>query len=224
MQTQVIIYTRFSPRPDAEDCDSCETQRKVCEEFAKRQGWEVVSVVADEGISGADECRPKLIDAVNSLKPGGVLLVYRFDRIARNVYLFETVRRKVEEQKAQLIAVSGDIECGDEAIRTLVRQILAAVAEYERKMIAQRVSTAMRTKQRDGRRMSARPPYGWAVDPTDKSRLVVNPEEMATLDNMRLLHASGFNYAEIARKLDPAMSRGGKWYPLTVQRILERTG
>lgn len=219
---KAVIYTRFSPRPDAGECDSCETQRKLCEEYARKHGWTVGAVYDDPDVSGADECRPTLISAVNALSVGDVLLVYRLDRIARNVYLFETIRRKIEQAKAQLVAVCGDVECADESIRTLVRQILAAVAEYERKCIARRTSDAIRSKMRDGWCMTSQPPYGWQRDPNDPKRMIPNETELATIDNIRLLAASGMGYGEIARRLDPATARKGIWHPMQIKRILER--
>lgn len=219
---QAIIYTRFSPRPDAAECDSCDTQRKLCEEFARKHNMTVAAVVEDPDVSGADECRPKLVDAVNMLKKGDILLVYRLDRIARNVYLYETVNRKVNERGAEIVAVCGDVETGDEAIRTLVRQILAAVAEYERKMISRRTSDMIRTKMRDGWLMTSQPPYGWRRDPNDPKRMEPDEIELATIDNIRLMAAGGMGLSEIARRLDPSTSRKGKWHPIQIKRILER--
>lgn len=217
-----IIYTRFSPRPNAAECDSCEMQRRLCEEYAQKRGWNVAQVIDDPDVSGAEECRPKLIDAVNALNKGDILLVYCFDRIARNAYLFETVRRKVERRKAQLAAVRGDVECEDEGIRTLIRQILAAVAEYERKMISRRTSDLVKARMRDGLVVNRNPPYGWMIDPSDNKRIMANEHEQAVIANIRLYRASGLSLREIAARLDPSTARSGKWSACQVKRILDR--
>lgn len=220
--TNCIIYTRFSPRPNAAECDSCEMQRRICEEYAKKRGWTVAQVIDDPDVSGSEECRPKLIDAVNALDKGDVLLVYCFDRIARNAYLFETIRRKVEQRKAQLAAVRGDVDCADEGIRTLVRQILAAVAEYERKIISRRTSDLAKARMRDGLAVNKNPPYGWKIDPDNDKRVIEDEREQAVIANIRLYHASGLSLRGIIAKLDSSTARSGKWNACQIKRILDR--
>ena len=64
---------------------------------------------------------------------------------------------------------------------------LAAFAELEGEQIRERTSAAMRTYQADGRRMTRadRCPFGQQADPSDPSRLIDNPEELAALERIR---------------------------------------
>lgn len=45
---QAVIYTRFSPRKNAKECESCETQRAYCEQKAHDLGLTIKSVYSDE--------------------------------------------------------------------------------------------------------------------------------------------------------------------------------
>ena len=58
---QAIIYTRFSPRANADKCESCEVQRDYCEKYAAAHGMEVMACFDDPDVSGADEFREKLL-------------------------------------------------------------------------------------------------------------------------------------------------------------------
>ncbi|KKK76502.1 hypothetical protein LCGC14_2862980, partial [marine sediment metagenome] len=54
---KAFIYTRFSPRPQAQNCDSCEKQGDRCFEFGQKKDYKLtnlISVFDDEGISGID--------------------------------------------------------------------------------------------------------------------------------------------------------------------------
>lgn len=219
-----VIYTRFSPRRNAEESESCEVQQAYCEQHAAQKGYEIRAIIHDPDVSGADEYREKLWEAISLLYKGDVLLVYKRDRLARNVYLAEQINRAVRTRGATIEAVSGDIP-GNGPEQILVRQVLAAIAEYERKLISTRTRMSMRQHQRNGRRMSHHPPYGWGADPDDPKRLVPIPSEMGAVERIKALHAEGKTYYEIAKILNdemPDRARTGKWYDKTVRKVLLR--
>ena len=208
---QCVIYTRFSPRPDAADSESCDFQRAKCYEFAAQKGWAIRAAFDDPDRSGADEYREQLWNAVKSLKKGDALLVYKRDRIARDVYLMCYVERAVKRVGASVVAVSGDVE-GESPEAQMVRIVVAAMSEYERKMIKQRTRDAMRTYQKAGRRMSAKLPYGWRIDPENPQRLIRDPEETANVRMALKMNSEGKSWGEIADSLNKAgrFRRNGK--------------
>lgn len=222
--TKAVVYTRFSPRPDAKDSMSCAVQRAQCEQFAALRGYEVVRVYDDPDRSGADEYRDKLWSAIEAVPKGGVLLVYRRDRLARNLYLSEAINRAVTKRGGRIVAVYGDME-GETPEAQLVRQIIAAAAEYERKLISARTSAAMRTRMEQGRRVSARPPYGWRVDPSDPKRVVEDEKEQKALQLMRSLYDQGLRAKRIADYLNqnmPEVARTGHWSHIVIHRIIAK--
>ena len=221
---KAIIYTRFSPRKNAEECESCEMQQAHCEQFAHLKKWEVGQAIHDKDVSGADEFRPNLWRAVEALGRGDVLLVYKRDRLARNVYLSEQINRAVEKRGATIAAVSGDVE-GDSAEVAMIRQVLASIAEYERKLIGQRTKHAMRQHQKNGRRMGRFCPYGWQPDPADPARMLVHEVEAAAVARIQALKAAGMNMTMIAETMNaeaPKANRRGAWKFATVKKILRR--
>ena len=155
-----IIYTRFSPRKNANESESCEVQLAYCEQYCSQHGYTIGQIFHDPDVSGADEYREKLWLAINTLKKGDVLIVYKRDRLARNLFLSEQINRTVVQRGATIEAVSGDIP-GNTPETQLIRQILASIAEYERRLIGIRTSHAMRYHQSKGRRMGVACPYGW---------------------------------------------------------------
>lgn len=225
--TCCVIYTRFSPRRNAEESESAETQEAQCREHAALRPWEVRAVFSDEAKSGDDPERPGLAAAIAALRRGDVLLAYRRDRIARSVLVSELVRRQVAARGARIAAVYGEVAGSEDESpeAVLVRQVLDAVAEFERKLIGARTSASMRTQQRGGKRVSKHPPYGWAVDPADPARLVQRPEEQAVCARVRKLASEGLGVRAILRKLaeEGARPRGKAWSCATVSKIMTRT-
>lgn len=219
MKTRAIIYTRFSPRRNAAECESCAVQASCCAAYAERQGWVLGRRIDDEDASGADEYRPRLWEAIEALGRGDVLLVYKRDRLARNVYLAEQINRAVEKRGASIAAVSGDVEGNGPEVR-MIRQVLAAIAEYERKLIAARTSHAMRAHMERGRRMGGKVPLGWRVDPSDASRMVPDEAGRAMWATIELLAGHGASVRAVAAALDERHPRadGKPWALSSVAR------
>ena len=216
-----VIYTRFSPRPDAADSHSCEWQQAVCEQFASQHKWHVVATLNDPDRSGADCYRETLWAAIKRLKRGETLLVWKWDRLARDLMLSLQIERAVAKRGATVTAVEGDIP-GNHPQAVAMRQIMMAFAELERKLISERTRAAMRAHQRAGRRMSGRLPYGYMEDPADPHHIIENPAEMPTLKEIWERHRKGESNNAIAHALDPAKARQGHWHTEVVRRIIRR--
>ena len=224
MAKKAIIYTRFSPRRKADESESCQIQEASCRLRAQQKGYEVARVFNDEDISGKDEFREKLWGAIEALTRDSVLLVYKRDRLARNVFLSEQINRAVKLKGARIEAISGDVE-GNGPEQTMVRQILAAISEYERKLISLRTSWAMKEHQKRGKRMGRFAPYGWKLGPDDDSKLLEVPEEQEVIEIIRRLHERGVSAEAIKKGLNrrmPEKSRHGKWNRKLIVKIIER--
>ena len=220
-----IVYTRFSPRRNSDKAMSSETQLAYCKKYAEAHGLTIVQVFNDRGISGKEEERPKLWAAIDALDEGSVLLVFKLDRLARNVYLSECIRRAVLKVGAKIIAIQGDV-AGEGPEQIMIRQVLACVAEYERKIIGIRTKYAMKHHQTRGRRMGRYAPYGLMIDPKDPKKLIPDPTEEPAMKLIADLNQKDFVVSQITRVMQKTMrkyARAAKgWDRRTVSRILER--
>jgi site-specific DNA recombinase len=231
--TKAVIYCRFSPRRNAEECESNETQLHYCRDYCKKQGWKIVGEFSDESLSGDDMDRPGLWEAVELARRGVALVVYKADRIARLVLFEELVRAQVSKAGGRVITVDG--ANGDNPQDTLLRQIMAAVSEYEKKVIAARTRAAMLRHQASGRAMSQIAPYGqkegpverW-VDETGRQRerrtWVPDLDEQKIIKVIMAEHNRGEGLRPIARILNEKglTARGKAWNHLLVRSIVRR--
>jgi len=220
--TQAIIYARFSPRRNAEDCQSIETQLDICRAYCRKNGYEIAGEFTDRALSGSDEDRPGLWAAVEALRRGIVLIVYRLDRLARSVYLSHLIEREAAKKGAKILSICGEGTWDEGDDQWLIRKILQTLAEYERRVTAARTKAAMLRHQANGRRMGGVAPFGTR---SDGDRLVFDPDEQQTIARIRELHAAGKGAKEIADTLqaEGRRPRGQRWYHVSVTRILQRT-
>ena len=228
--THAVIYSRFSPRRDAEEAMSCLTQESLCRETIAAKGWTEKSAHRDEAVSGGTEVeqREGLMAAVEDLKKGDVLLVYHRDRLARDAFLAEVIRRMVAAKGARIEACTGEAVRGDDESpeARFVRGVLDLVAQLYREMGAARTKASMLSQQRSGRRMSKHPPYGKRACLEDPERWEDDPREQVAVRRARALAAEGLTAWGIAKKLTeelPGHARNGaKWKADTVKRIVAR--
>lgn len=181
-----VIYLRLSK--EEADGYGLKTQQKVCIEYINRNGGGEHEIFIDDGYSGALGLadRPGLIDAINTLKRGDVLLVSRRDRIGREVMHNAIIEREIKKKKATLVSVAQDDSTMDEGTSKLMRTILDSLAEYERYLIGARTKAALKTKKSQGMRTGTIP-YGFKLSETRKGFLEPDPVEQKNLESIYLL-------------------------------------
>jgi site-specific DNA recombinase len=84
---RAVIYCRVSTDKQAEEGTSLETQEEVLRSRAKQEGWDVVIVYRDEGVSGADyETRLGIQKSLRDIEEdrADILLVYSVSRLSRD--------------------------------------------------------------------------------------------------------------------------------------------
>jgi len=232
-----IIYARFSPRRNEDECESIEAQFDFCRQWCKQNNVEIAGEFADRALSGGDEERPELWAAIAALERGYVLVVYRLDRLARSVYLSDIIERSINKKKASFLSISGEGTWSDSDEDWLIRKILQTLAEYERKVIGARTKAAMLRHQANGRLMGSIPRYGFMLDRADKRRILKSPYEQVVINQIKRLHKKGLSLRQIASELadlkykprkvkrtfrGKSVSVKGKWNPQTIRLILKR--
>jgi DNA invertase Pin-like site-specific DNA recombinase len=229
---RLIGYIRVSTDRQAEEGLGLEVQQDALRSWARSNGHRVVKVLRDDGISGSNgiETRVGLAEALELLRSGEAegLIVYRLDRLARDLVLQEQLLAEIWRMGAEVFSTS-NAEQGylqddpDDPSRKLIRQVLGAVAEYERAMIRLRLEAGRRRKaQAGGYAGYGSPPFGYR---SVSGALVLIQREQTTLERIRMLHGDGRSLREIARTLDAEglkPKRGGAWGPWQVGRIVNR--
>jgi site-specific DNA recombinase len=228
--TPAVLYARYSPRPEAEECDSVEKQIERCRAYCNKQGYAIVKEFSDKNMSGgrADN-RPGLQAAIReTIKHKATLVVYSRDRLARENADDADIVRRLIRAGADLESVTEPFDIKDEA-GELMGGMLAVWAQYQRRQIQKRTSKAMRKYQAEGRRMTRmdRCPYGWRPDPNDPKRLIEDSDEQAIMSTtIQVLRLQGKGPRAIARSLNDAgqRCRGQEWSHSAVRSILRRNG
>jgi DNA invertase Pin-like site-specific DNA recombinase len=228
---RVVAYLRVSTDRQAEEGLGLDIQRSAITSWARAKGHRVVAEFADEGVSGSNglETREGLLPAYQALRNGlaDALVVYRLDRLARDLILQETLLREIREMDRDVFSTF-DSESAylrddpEDPSRRMIRQVLGAVGEYERGMISMRLRAGRRLKSRQGGYAYGSPPFGLRAE---NKALMPDDNEQAALTRAAELRRSGHSLREIAEVLEREghrAKRGGRWHPTTLNRALAR--
>ena len=216
-----VAYLRVSTD---EQTLGMEAQRAAIIAWAERQKLSIARWYEDLGVSGGAEleARPGLLNALGAVRElrAGVLVAHKADRIARDVYVSEVVKRELRAAGAGLALVEGI--CGDDPFSEMAATVMDAAARLERRMIGARTKAALAVKKANGQRISGRLPYGFQLA-ADGKALEPCQDEQKALGRMRELRTAGMGGVRIAAALtaEGFNPRGKKWDAGNVQRIAD---
>lgn len=152
------IYARVS----SED-QNYQMQLVEVRQYAERMGWEIVEYT--EKMSSVKK-RPVLDRLMNDarLKKVDVVLVWKLDRFGRSVKNLVDNILLLDSYGVRLISVTQGIDTDQKnPTSRLLIHILAAVAEFERAIIVERVTAGMKEAKRAGKHCG-RPTKIWRRD------------------------------------------------------------
>lgn len=234
---QAVAYCRVSTDEQAESRAGLEAQLHAVTQHCQKNGWQLVGTFTDAGVSGAAQLdkRPGLLDAVNAVARGGVLLISKRDRLARDVVACAVVERMVKKRGGRIVSVAGEGTDNDDATSVLLRRITDAFSEHERLVIAARTRAALQAKRRRGER-AGRVPFGYQLADAGTSArrsragnpvaLEAVPAQLAVVERIRRERAAGRSIRAIATGLTndkvPTATGAAQWAYSSVQRVLQR--
>ena len=204
---RVFGYARVSTNEQTLSGLGLDSQRAAIDSEAARHGWSIEHH-ADEGVSGSvrPEDRPELGRILDEITAGDVLIVAKLDRLGRSALDVLRLADTARAQGWRLVLLDLGLDTAT-PVGAFTLTALAAVAQLERDLIAQRTRDALDVARQNGTRLG-RPVE---IDEDVRRRIA------------REFH-NGASLSEIARTLTHEgvpTARGGKqWYPSSVQAVL----
>lgn len=200
-----MIYLRFSPRRNAEDQQTLMAQEQACRKYAVDHGMDIKAVLSDPYQSARkvrlfDRPEGRRIQELVLSKEIRHVIVSRLDRVFRNAIDGMVTRQWLIKRKVKLhLAHEGGVSlCANDALGSVMFNILVSFNQFLPELIAERTSQVLLAMQRNGRTISGRPRFGF----TQKGRhIVINPEERAQIDEIMVMHTNGMGAVDIAKTL-----------------------
>jgi DNA invertase Pin-like site-specific DNA recombinase len=213
---KAFAYLRVSGKGQV-DGDGFPRQLAAIQAYAAANGITIARVYREKGVSGSADGmdRPAWVEMIGCILANGVrtVVIERLDRLARDLMIQEHILQDLQRRGITLISVAEPDLCSDDPSRKLMRQIMGAIAEYDRRMVVLKLRGArQRMRTREGRCEGAKA-YG-TLD-----------GEAGVLQRIHSMRTSGDSFQAIAAALNAegiAPRRGVRWHPYAVARIATR--
>ena len=151
---KAAIYARVSTVDQ-----KCEMQLHELREYCGRRDWQMAGEYVDTGWSGTKASRPELDRLMRHAGEHqfDCVVVWKLDRFGRSVLNLVESLNKLASAGVRFIATTQSIDT-DESNPTskLLLYILAAVAEFDREMIRERVMAGLTSAKRRGKQLGRR--------------------------------------------------------------------
>ena len=152
-RVEAVAYLRTSSATNVgADKDSDKRQRSTIEAFAKAHGYEIVDEYYDAAVRGADQItdRPGFKAMLDRIAGNGVrtIIVESPDRFARDLTVQLTGHDFLKSLGVALIpATAPDFFTEDTPTAVLVRQVLGAIAQFEKTSLVAKLKAARDRKK-----------------------------------------------------------------------------
>ena len=218
---KVIGYVRVSSLVQKEKGNSIPNQIEKIKSYCKLNGYELVDILKDDGISGMSKSKRKdylkLIDIMEDRNIDGVV-VNDLSRIGRKmsdvVEFVDLVKKKQIEFHSIKEGINNVSNVGG-----LIINILSSINQFEVEMLRNRISEVKQYKK------SKNLVYGNLIygKSKDGNRLIDNIDELKTIKYMKYLRKKGYSYFKISDRLNKRnikSKNGNQWYGSGVRNIL----
>ena len=162
IQLRAVGYVRVSTPEQAKEGESLKTQQDAITAFAKHEGYQLLGIEKDEGISGKSmDTRPGLQAVLDQVrrKACDVVIVQRMSRLARNARDLLNMSDDFRKLGVALVTLKERVDFSTSYGRAMFA-MLSAIAELERDIIEEQMTENREARWRAARCFVGKVPFG----------------------------------------------------------------
>ncbi|MCL2681823.1 MAG: recombinase family protein [Streptococcaceae bacterium] len=223
----------------ANEKDDIPMQKRACEDFCKRMGWEIVDSRSEKGVSGykvSANDRDAIIDIreAASKKEFDILLVYMFDRLGRKEDETPFIVQWFINSGIEVWSTQEGQQKIEQHVDKLLNYIRYWQAQGESEKTSARVKTAQAQMIQDGHFRGGTVPFGYELQHNGRTNkkgfpigdLAVHKQEAAVVKTIFDRYVNhGYGTHRICNYLAEngmATKNGSRFINTTIQNILKR--
>ena len=206
-------YIRVSQKPAAEKGYGLDAQEIEFHRHVEFMRWKPAELYREEGVSGYLRDRPALQRLLEDAAQGkfDVVIFPSIDRMARSVKGAIEIEKQLRKHGVDVVFMREGIDTST-PVGTFFRNVMASIAEFEGKLISERLHKGLAAKAAQGGYTGDWLAYGYRVV---ESQVVIVEEEAAVVRQLFEWRAEGRSLLWIKRRLDVEgvpPPRGKAWY------------
>jgi site-specific DNA recombinase len=213
----VRTYSRVSTTKQKEDGVSIETQQVRMKEYCDRKGYTIVKHYKDEARSGRSADREGLLQMLDDLQEGEIVIVYQLSRFSRSMKdAIDLIDRIQNKKKATFECLDPPLDLSNAFGRALFHMVMT-FHQLERENLGKLTSDAM-LRLSEQKALRGRPPFGYKCVGRDKD-YVKDDEKFVWVEKIIERHKMGEKIHRIATWLNEQQTEK-KWGSTQVKAVL----
>ncbi len=171
------LYLRLSKDDGAEgDSSSIQTQKEMLTRYCRENGFIIADYYIDDGFSGKNFERPSFKRMKSDIEDGKINCVITKDlsRLGRNhIETSAYIELYFPEHGVRYIALNDNVDTANGAAMDITpfKNLLNDMYVQD---TSRKVKTALLTRQKQGKFIGTKAPYGYKKDPADHNHLIVD--------------------------------------------------
>ena len=204
--SNVGLYIRLSREDDdkIEMSESITNQKSLLTQYVKENSLRLVDIYIDDGYSGTNFDRPEFKRMINDILKGKINMVITKDmsRLGRDyIGTGELIEKFFPSHGVRYIAVTDNIDTYLDNSNNDVAPFKAIMNDMYAKDISKKIKSSLRAKQKEGKWVGGRTPFGYMPDPNNKNKLIIFEEQAAVVRRIFDMCLEGLTCYKIALKL-----------------------
>ena len=223
----VVAYRRVSTNTQLIKGQGLDEQKTSIERFCCENRMRIVAWFEDKGVSGTDESREGIFEALEYMKHNAVptIVVRDIGRLWRDIYNQAYVMKSLEDMNADFISVE---EKGinlqslkNDPTQYLVTTIIQGIANYQRMEIKRKLAHGRYIKAEKGMKACGVAPYGYQW--RDAKIVLVNEQSNVVKEIYNMYLKDGMSLQNIADCLNDKKifnAKGNAWNKQSIKTVL----
>ena len=196
---RAVAYARFSS--DLQREESIEAQTRAIQQYCDANGFVLLTVFADRGISGTSDKRPEFQKMISTATKGDVdaVIVHKLDRFARNRYDSAFYKNILKKNNVKLISVLENLQDSPESV--ILESVIEGMNEYYSLNLSREVRKGLQENALECKVTGGPPALGYSVD-RNTQKYIINEYEAEAVRLIFRMYLEGYSYTEIIDTLN----------------------
>ncbi len=202
----VGLYIRLSREDDDKvyESESITNQKSLLLQYVDENNLDIYDIYIDDGYSGTSFDRPAFNRLLGDIELGKVNMVITKDmsRLGRDyIGTGSLIEKYFPKHNVRYIALTDNIDTFLDNSNNDIAPFKAIMNDMYAKDISKKIRASLKAKQKEGKWVGGRTPFGYAQDPNDKNHLVINEEQAIIVKRIYDMCLEGLSFFKIAKKL-----------------------
>ena len=202
----VGIYIRLSREDDDKVIlsESIVNQKSLLLQYVKENNLKVYDIYIDDGYSGTNFDRPSFNRLLKDIEFGRVNMVITKDmsRLGRDyIGTGNLIEKYFPTHNVRYVSVTDNLDTFLDNSNNDIAPFKVIMNDMYAKDISKKIRASLRAKQKEGKWVGGRCPFGYMIDVKDKNHLIINKEQAVVVRKIYSMCLEGVTFFKIAKKL-----------------------